>query len=64
MTKNYEEQINKIVAGLTLKEKSTIIHGGAFFRTDGIEEKGIPCLVTSDGPMGVRKNFLIMCGWK
>lgn len=57
MTKNYEEQINKIVAGLTLKEKSTIIHGGAFFRTDGIEEKGIPCLVTSDGPMGVRKNF-------
>ena len=57
MTKNYEEQINKIVEGLTLEEKSTIIHGGAFFRTDAVEEKGIPCLVTSDGPMGVRKNF-------
>jgi len=56
-TKNYEEQINKIVEGLTLEEKSTIVHGGAFFRTDAVEEKGIPSLVTSDGPMGVRKNF-------
>ncbi len=57
-TTNYEEQINKIVAGLTLKEKVTMIHGGSVFRTDAVEEKGIPQLVTSDGPMGVRNEFV------
>lgn len=57
MTKNYEEAIDKIVADLTLKEKTTLLHGAGFFRTGSVEEKGIPSLVTSDGPMGVRKNF-------
>lgn len=55
--KNYEKEIDEIISNLTLEEKVNMLHGFEFFRSGGVEEKGIPCLVTSDGPMGVRNQF-------
>ncbi len=42
---------------LTLEEKVGMIHGAHLFSTQGVERLGIPPLVMSDGPMGVRQEF-------
>lgn len=42
---------------LTLEEKIGLIHGAAFFKNAGVERLGIPPLVMSDGPMGVRHEI-------
>lgn len=42
---------------MTLEEKVSMIHGRGFFRTKGVERLGVPELVMSDGPMGVRNEF-------
>ncbi|MBQ6695867.1 MAG: glycoside hydrolase family 3 protein, partial [Lachnospiraceae bacterium] len=57
MTRNYEAEIDAIIQELTLEEKVNMLHGFEFFRSGGVEAKGIPCLVSSDGPMGVRNQF-------
>lgn len=66
-TKNYEEQVNALLAQLTLEEKVSMIHGSGFFRTAAVERLGIPALKMSDGPMGVRQEFpdnsWIPCGY-
>ncbi len=54
---NYEVQINELLSQMTLEEKIDMIHGNGLFRTKGVERLGIPRLVTSDGPMGVRMEF-------
>jgi beta-glucosidase len=53
----WEQQIEALLAELTLDEKISMIHGAGFFRTAGVERLGIPPLVMSDGPMGVRNEF-------
>lgn len=52
-----EKQIDELISKLTLEEKVSMIHGRGFFRTRGVERLGIPELVMSDGPMGVRNQF-------
>lgn len=52
-----KEKIEKLIAQLTLQEKIGMIHGNGFFTTKGVERLGIPPFRTSDGPMGVRKDF-------
>lgn len=47
----------EIADSLTLEEKIGMIHGAALFSTKGVERLGIPPLVMSDGPMGVRQEF-------
>ncbi|MCD7836437.1 MAG: glycoside hydrolase family 3 C-terminal domain-containing protein [Lachnospiraceae bacterium] len=54
---NSEKQINELISGMTLEEKVAMLHGRGFFRTRGVERLGIPELVMSDGPMGVRNQF-------
>ncbi|MBR1476568.1 MAG: glycoside hydrolase family 3 C-terminal domain-containing protein [Lachnospiraceae bacterium] len=51
------EFIDKLVNELTLDEKLSMIHGAAMFHTEAVERLGIPELVMSDGPMGVRNDF-------
>lgn len=52
-----ESLIEQILGTLTLEEKSAVLHGVSFFRSGAVEHKGIPAVVTSDGPMGVRNEF-------
>ena len=52
------EKIKELINELTLDEKISMIHGAAFFETAGVERLGIPPLVFSDGPMGVRLDFV------
>ncbi len=56
-TMNYESQIQELLSQLTLEEKVGMIHGKGLFCSKAVERLGIPQLVTSDGPMGVRMEF-------
>ncbi len=51
------EKIEELISQLTLQEKTDMIHGSGLFTTKGVERLGIPPFITSDGPMGVRKDF-------
>lgn len=56
--KKREKDIEKLVKKLTLDEKIAMIHGASLFRSGAVERLGIPAIVTSDGPMGVRAEFM------
>ncbi len=47
----------ELTARLTLEEKIGMIHGAHLFSTKGVKRLGIPPLVMSDGPLGVRQEF-------
>lgn len=52
------EYAENLLQKLTLEEKIGMIHGAQLFQTAGVERLGIPPLKMSDGPMGVRQEFL------
>lgn len=49
-----EAQIDSLVNLMTLEEKIGMIHASSSFTSGGVERLGIPELVFSDGPHGVR----------
>lgn len=51
------EKAAALAGKLTLEEKIGMIHGARLFQTKGVDRLGIPPLVMSDGPMGVRQEF-------
>lgn len=51
------QKAEALAVKLTLEEKIGMIHGAHLFSTKGVERLGIPPLVMSDGPMGVRQEF-------
>lgn len=53
-----ERMIEELLSRLTLEEKVGMIHGAGLFRTAGVERLEIPALYFSDGPMGVRAEFV------
>ncbi|WP_350348104.1 glycoside hydrolase family 3 C-terminal domain-containing protein [Agromyces sp. G08B096] len=44
----------EIVAGLTLEEKASLTSGASFWTTKPVDRAGIPSIVLTDGPHGVR----------
>ena len=48
------EKIDRLVSQMTLEEKVHMIHASSSFTSGGVPRLGIPELVTSDGPHGVR----------
>ena len=52
-----QKKIKELLAQMTLDEKIQMIHGTGFFHTGEVKRLGIPQLMTSDGPMGVRGEF-------
>lgn len=58
ITRKNKDRARDLLGQLTLEEKIGMIHGAGLFRTAGVERLGIPPLVMSDGPMGVRREFL------
>src|ERR1044071_8454286 len=45
---------DSLIKKMTLQEKVNMIHGSSSFTSGGVPRLGIPELVTSDGPHGVR----------
>jgi beta-glucosidase len=52
----HEEAIELLIKKMTLEEKIAMIHASSPFTSGGVERLGIPELVMSDGPHGVRKE--------
>ncbi len=48
--------IKKIVSGMTLEEKASLLGGDDFWHTKAVERLGIPRFMMSDGPHGLRKQ--------
>lgn len=51
---NIESKIDSLISQMTLEEKIGMIHASSSFTSGGVERLGIPELVMSDGPHGVR----------
>ncbi len=56
--KKMEKEIEKLLGKMTLDEKISMLHGASLFQSGGVERLGIPGVMTSDGPMGVRAEFM------
>ena len=52
-----ETKIEALIKKMTLEEKVNMIHANSSFTSGGVKRLGIPELVTSDGPHGVRPEF-------
>ena len=50
------EQIKELVGRMTLEEKAGLCSGGDFWHTKAVERLGIPDVMVSDGPHGLRKQ--------
>ena len=51
------DKIKKLLSELTLEEKAGLCSGKDFWRTKPVERLGIPSIMVSDGPSGLRTQF-------
>ncbi len=49
-----DAKIKELLANLTLEEKAGLCSGKDFWRTKSVERLGIPSVMVSDGPSGLR----------
>jgi beta-glucosidase len=50
------ERIREIIAQMTLEEKAGLCSGADFWHTKAVERLGVPSIMVSDGPHGLRKQ--------
>ena len=50
------ENIRELIAKMSLEEKASLCSGLDFWHTKGVERLGIPSVMVSDGPHGLRKQ--------
>lgn len=48
--------VERVLAELTLEEKAALTSGSDFWHTDGVERLGVPTVMVTDGPHGLRKQ--------
>jgi beta-glucosidase len=46
----------RVLAQLTLEEKASLTSGSDFWHTQGVERAGVPAVMVTDGPHGLRKQ--------
>lgn len=51
-----EKEIKKLISEMTLEEKAGMCSGADFWHTKAVERLGIPAVMMSDGPYGLRKQ--------
>lgn len=51
-----ERDIKKLISQMTLEEKAGLCSGEGFWHTKAVERLGIPAVMVSDGPHGLRKQ--------
>ena len=51
-----ERDLEALISKMTLEEKAGLCSGGDFWNTKGIERLGIPAVMMTDGPHGLRKQ--------
>ena len=49
-----DKKIEKLLSELTLEEKAGLCSGKDFWRSKAVERLGIPSIMVSDGPSGLR----------
>jgi beta-glucosidase len=50
------ENLDRLIAELTLEEKASLVLGADIWHTAGVERLGVPPLTLSDGPHGLRRQ--------
>ncbi len=51
-----KRDLKALIAQMTLEEKASLCSGGSFWHTKAIERLGIPSVMLTDGPHGLRKQ--------
>ena len=51
--------IKKLIEELTLEEKASLCSGADFWHTKAVERLGLPAVMVSDGPHGLRKQDML-----
>lgn len=51
-----QQEIRKLISQMTLEEKAGMCSGGDFWHLKGVERLGIPSVMVTDGPHGLRKQ--------
>lgn len=56
MTDTITTEVADGISGLTVEEKASLTSGASFWRTKAVERAGIPSVMLTDGPHGLRKQ--------
>lgn len=51
-----KDQLQELIGKMTLEEKAAMCSGADFWHTESVERLGIPAMMVSDGPHGLRKQ--------